>query len=116
MMYDLAIIDNNFHDSDPGVILEHVKSAHRAVAYVSRERCEEYKGRLQPHRIMPLKSRVYAKPDAYFEWGPDPRPRQLPVKPPAGSKPRLSSLCCFSMLEFMPESVPSRRVFQVGMQ
>jgi hypothetical protein len=29
---------------------------------------------------------------------------------------RLSSLCCFSMLEFMPESVPSRRVFQVGMQ
>jgi hypothetical protein len=33
-----------------------------------------------------------------------------------GRKPRLSSLCCFSMLEFMPESVPSRRVFQVGMQ
>ena len=29
---------------------------------------------------------------------------------------RLSSLCYFSMLEFMPESVPSRRVFQVGMQ
>jgi hypothetical protein len=32
------------------------------------------------------------------------------------SAARLSSLCCFSMLEFMPESVPSRRVFQVGMQ
>jgi transposase len=31
-------------------------------------------------------------------------------------KGRLSSLCCFSVLEFMPESVPSRRVFQVGMQ
>src|SRR5512135_1620374 len=29
---------------------------------------------------------------------------------------RLSSLCCLSMLKFMPESVPSRRVFQVGMQ
>ena len=28
---------------------------------------------------------------------------------------RLSSLCCFSMLEFMPESVPPRRAFQVGM-
>jgi hypothetical protein len=31
-------------------------------------------------------------------------------------KTRLSSLCCFSVLEFMPESVPSRSVFQVGMQ
>ena len=28
---------------------------------------------------------------------------------------RLSSLCCFSMLEFMPESIPPRRAFQVGM-
>jgi hypothetical protein len=32
------------------------------------------------------------------------------------AQPRLSSLCCFSVLEFMPESVPPRRVFQVGMQ
>ena len=31
------------------------------------------------------------------------------------SKGRLSSLCWFSMLEFMPESVPRWRAFQVGM-
>jgi DNA invertase Pin-like site-specific DNA recombinase len=33
----------------------------------------------------------------------------------AQARTRLSSLCWFSMLEFMPESVPPRRAFQVGM-
>jgi hypothetical protein len=39
-------------------------------------------------------------------------------RPEDGNLPRtrLSSLYCFSMLEFMPDSVPSRRAFQVGMQ
>ena len=69
MMYDFAIIDNNFHDSDPEIILGCIKTACRAVAFVSREKCDEYKDQLRPHRVIPLKSRVYAKPDAYFEWG-----------------------------------------------
>jgi len=95
-MYDLAIVDDNFRDSDPEIILGCVKSAYRAVAYVSRAKCAEYKCRLEPHRVIPLKCRVYGKPDTYFEWGLEWESKQVKINPPVGTPPGVK---CFKVVQ-----------------